>query len=117
MKDIIALEFYSKKNLLGQAEMDTPPEFIFTGDTTDSILNNRIFNDFIDNMFYLVTKELSGEFDEKIDSVYITFINDNNELICSIIMDKFKPRLGVCRVDVKDWQSTGYIFKYAEDEI
>lgn len=115
MKDIIVLEINSKKDVLGQIEIDTPNEFLLITNT-ESILNNRIFEDFIDDMFFLTINELSQEFEEKIDNVYITFIDNDDVFICSVVIDRLNPKKSTYRMKVVDWQSTRQIFKYMSNE-
>lgn len=114
MKDYIVLEVNGKKETLGSFTIDTPNEYLLAPNT-ESILNNRIFEEFIDRVFWLTVEELVNEVDKKINNVFITFIDDNEELICSIVIDKFKPKKGLYRMRVIDWQASGYIFKYTED--
>lgn len=115
MKDIIVLEINGKKNVLGQVEIDTPNEFLLINNT-ESILNNRIFEDFIDGVFLFIINELMPEFDEKIKDVYVTFINDYDDFICSLIFDRFKLRRKRYRVKLIDWKKSGYTFKYVEED-
>ena len=114
MKDIITLEINSKKDVLCNIDVRTPSEFLLIKENTESIINNRIFEEFIDGMFMLVTEEVQPNFKEKIDNVYITFINRNDEFICSIVLNKLNKKKGTYRIGVTDWQASGYIFKYAD---
>lgn len=115
MKDYIMLEINGKKKNLGYVTIDTPNEYLLV-DSMEPILNNRIFDDFIDEIFLFTINELAHEVDKKINNVYITFLNDNEEFICSIVIDKFKPRRGTYRMRVINWKASGYIFKFAEKE-
>lgn len=115
MKDYIVLEINGKKCTLGSIEIDTPNEFLLIN-SIEPILNNRIFDDFIDKIFFLTVNELAYEIDEKIDNVYITFLNDDEEFVCSVIIDKFKPKRSTYRMRVIDWKASGYTFKFAEEE-
>lgn len=118
MKDIIILEINGKKNALGNIEINTPSEFMFLQETTEAIVNSRIFDDFVSDMFGFITEEIQLDFDEKIDNVYITFIGNDDVFICSVVLDKINKRRGTYRVGITDWQASGYKFKYAtEDEI
>lgn len=114
MKNYIVLEINGKKEALGSVTIDTPNEYLLIN-SMEPILNNRIFEEFIDKIFWLTVNELVHEVDKKIDNVYITFLNDCEELVCSIVIDKFKPKRGIYRMRVVDWQASGYTFKYAED--
>lgn len=114
LKSIIVLEINGKKETLGNVEIETPKEFLLANNT-EQILNCHIFDDFIDDVFIITTEEIANEMDKKIDNVYITFVNDKGEFVCSIVLDKFKPKRGIYRRQVIDWQSKGCIFKYAED--
>ena len=114
MKDIIVLEINSKKEVLGQIEIDAPSEFLLVN-SIEPILNNRILDDFIDEIFMLTVEELANEVDGKIDNVYITFIDDNDEFVCSIVIDKLNRKKMAYRKKVIDWKSTGYTFKYADE--
>ncbi len=117
LKDIIMLEVNGKKNVLGQVEIETPSEFMFST-ITEQILNCHIFEEFIDEIFIFTIEHLTSEFEEKIKNVYITFIGDDDEFICSIVIDRFKPKKEMYRMRVVDWQATGKVFKYVypEDE-
>lgn len=110
------LEINSKKECLGNMKIDTPNEFLLINNM-ESILNNRIFEEFIDEVFWLTINELAHEVDEKINNVYITFINNDEKFICSIVIDKFKPKRGTYRMRVIDWQTSGCIFKYVGDDV
>lgn len=120
MKDIAVLEINSKKTLfrkaetLGNVEVQVPNEFLLINNT-DSILNNKIFKDYIDYIFMLITEEFMQKFDKKIDNVYVTFLNDDNEFICSIVIDKINVKNQAYRIGVMDWQASDYIFKYSEE--
>lgn len=114
MKDIIVLEINSKKEVLGQIEIDTPSQFLLVN-SIEPVLNNRIFDDFIDEIFMLTVEELASEVDGKIDNVYITFIDDNDEFVCSIVIDRLNRKKMTYRKKVIDWKSTGYTFKYADE--
>lgn len=65
LKNTIVLEFNSKKDVLGQIELKTPSEFMFANNT-EQIVNCSIFEDFIDDMFTLITEEFVYKFKEKI---------------------------------------------------
>ena len=114
MKDIVSLEINSKKDTLGVIDIKTPSELLLVNHI-EPILNNKIFDEFIDEIFELVITELVYEFDEKIDNVFATFVNDDGVLICSIQLDRFKPKKGLYRRKVIDWEHSGYVFKYADD--
>lgn len=114
MKDYIVLEVNGKKETLGCFTIETPNEYLLVN-STEPILNNSIFEDFINEIFWLTVKELVHEVDKKIDNVYITFLNNEEELICSIVIDKFKPKRGKYHMMVIDWQASGYTFKYTEN--
>lgn len=114
MKNYIVLEINGKKETLGSFTIKTPNEYLLVN-SIEPILNNSIFEEFIDEVFWLTVNELVHEVGKKINNVFITFLNDNEELVCSIVIDKFKPKRGVYRMKVIDWQASGYIFKYTED--
>lgn len=114
MKDYIVLEINSKKERLGNFTIETPKEYLFV-DNTEEIVNHSIFEEFTDGIFWLTVNELVYEVDKKIDNVYITFLNDDEELVCSIVIDKFKPKRGTYRIRAIDWEASGYTFKYTED--
>ena len=114
LKYILSLEINSKKETLGNIEIKTPNEFILASNT-EQIVNCHIFNDFLDDMFLLITEELANEFDKKIDNVYITFVDEREVFVCSIVLDKFKPKRDAYRMNIIDWQASGYTFKYADD--
>ena len=114
MKDVVVLEINSKKEVLGQVEIDTPSQFLLVN-STEPVLNNRILEDFIDEIFMLTIEEFANEVDGKIDNVYITFIDDNDEFVCSIVIDKLNHKKKTYRMKVIDWKSTGYTFKYADE--
>lgn len=116
MKNIIMLEINSKKELLGQIEIDTPSQFLLVN-SIEPVLNNRILNEFIDEIFMLIIEEFANEVDGKIDNVYITFIDDNDEFVCSIVIDKLNRKKMTYRMKVIDWKATGYTFKYAEEQV
>lgn len=115
MKDIVVLEINSKKDTLGQIEINTPTQFLLVN-SIEPILNNRVFDEFTDQIFDLVTNELADELDKKIDNVYVTFIDDRDEFICSVVLDKLRPKRGSYRIRVIDWKSNGYTFKYLDEE-
>lgn len=115
MKDYIVLEINGKKERLGNIVIDTPNEYLLANNT-ESILNNRIFEEFIDETFWFTVNELVHEFDKKIDNVFITFLDNNDAFVCSIVIDKFKPKRGTYRMRVMDWKATGYTFKFVENE-
>ena len=115
MRDIISLEINGKKDTLWNCEISTPNEFLLIPETTSAIVENRIFNDFINETFMFVTEVLSKRIKEKIDNVYVTFMNNENVFICSAVIDKFNVKNGTYRLKIQDWQATGYTFKYADD--
>lgn len=115
MKNIIVLEINSKKDTLGTFEINTPSEYLLVN-TIEPILNNRIFDEFIDEIFFLITEEIAHEFDEKINNVYVTFLNNDDEFVCSVVLDKLKPKKGTYRRKVIDWKASGYTFKYLDEE-
>lgn len=114
LKNTIMLEFNSKKDVLGQIELKTPSEFMFASNT-EQIVNCRILEDFIDDMFTLITEEFVYEFREKIDNVYVTFMGEDGTFICSIVIDKLNPKKQRYRTRTVDWQSSGYTFRYEND--
>ena len=114
MKNYIVLEVNGKKETLGCFTIETPNEYLLVN-SIEPILNNGIFEEFIDGIFWLTVNELVHEVDKKINNVYINFLNDDEELICSIVIDKFKPKRAVYRMKVIDWQASDYTFKYTED--
>ena len=114
MKDYIVLEINGKKETLGNIAICTPNEYLLVTNI-ESILNHRIFEELIDEIFWLTVNELAHEFDKKIDNVYITFLNDDEEFICSIVIDKFKPKRGTYRMRVIDWRANGHIFKFVDE--
>ena len=116
MKDYIVLEVNSKKETLGSFTIKTPNEYLLAPNT-DSIINNRIFEDFIDEIFWLTVNELVHEVDKKINNVLVTFLNNDEEFICSIMIDKFQPKRGTYRMEVIDWEASGYTFKYVKDDL
>lgn len=116
MKDYIVLEVNGKKETLGSFTIETPKEYLFANDT-ETIINHRIFEEFIDEIFWLTVNELVHEVDKKINNVFITFLNHDDELVCSIVIDKLKPKRGIYRVKAIDWQASGYTFKYTEDDV
>lgn len=115
MKDYIVLEINGKKECLGNVTIDTPNEYLLVN-SIEPILNNRIFDGFIDEIFWLTVNDFAHEVDKKIDNVYITFLDNNEEFVCSIVIDKFKPRRGIYRMRVIDWKASGYTFKFASDD-
>lgn len=115
MRDIICLEINGKKGVLDNIELPTPKEFLLIPETTTAIVENRIFNDFIDETFMFITEVLSKRFKEKIDNVYVTFMNSDNVFICSAVISKMNAKNGTYRLGITDWQGSGYIFKYADD--
>lgn len=117
LKNTVMLEVNGKKDVLGQVEIETPSEFMFST-VTEQILNCHIFEEFIDEVFIFTIEHLVHEFEEKIKNVYITFIDKDDEFVCSIVIDRFKPKKEMYRMRVIDWQATGKVFKYAcsEDE-
>ena len=115
MKNYVALEVNNKKETLGSFTIKTPNELLLAPNT-DSILNNRIFEEFIDEIFWLTVNELVHEVDKKINNVLVTFINNDDELICSILIDKLKPKRGIYRMQVIDWEESGYTFKYVDED-
>lgn len=114
MKNFITLEINGKKDVLGNIELRTPSEFMFMEDRTEAIINCRIFDEFVDDMFMLITEEIQPDLNEKIDDVYITFIGNDDIFICSVVLDKLNKRKGTYRVSITDWQASGYHFKYAD---
>lgn len=114
MKNYIVLEINSKKEILGSFTIETPKEYLFANHTED-ILNHNIFEEFIDEVFWLTVDELIYEVDKKIDNVYITFLNNNEELVCSIVIDKLTTKRGTYRMRVINWEASGYILKYSEN--
>lgn len=114
MKDYIVLEVNAKKETLGSFTIETPNEYLLVN-SIEPILNNRIFKEFIDEIFWLTVNELVYEVDKKIDNVYITFLDDYEEFICSVVIDKFKPKRGTYRMRVLDWKASGYTLKFVED--
>lgn len=115
MKNIIVLEVNGKKKCLGNITIDTPNEFLLVN-SAEPVLNNRIFESFVDSLFYLITEKLVNEFDEKIDNVYATFMDNDGVFVLSVVLDKLKPKKGTYRIRIIDWQASGYTFKYVEDE-
>jgi len=115
MRNIIVLEINGKHGVIWNHEVPTPKEFLLIPETTTAIVENRIFEDFIDETFMFVTEVLSKKFKEKIDNVYVTFMNSENVFICSAVIDKINKKNGTYRLGIQDWQATGYTFKYADD--
>lgn len=115
LKNIVVLEINGKKDVLGHVEVETPSEFMFASET-EQILNCHIFEDFIDRIFTLTTEEFMHEFDKKIDNVYITFIDEDDAFVCSVVIDKFNLKKQTYRIRFTDWQSTGHTFKYVDSE-
>ena len=115
LKNIVVLEINGKKDVLGHVEVETPSEFMFASET-EQILNCHVFEDFIDGMFALTIEEFIHEFDKKINNVYINFINEDDKFVCSIIIDKFKPKRKTYRMRLIDWQASGFTFKYLKPE-
>lgn len=115
MRDVISLEINGKKDTLWNYDLPTPKELLLIPENTSDIVGNRIFNDFIDETFMFVTEVLSKRFKEKIDNVYVTFMNNENVFICSAVIDKFNTKKGTYRLRIQDWQATGYTFKYVDD--
>lgn len=118
MKNKIILEINSKKKTLGYVEIPTPSPYIFCNNT-EAVKNNRIFDDFMDDIFGLTVNELQNDYDEKIDNVYVTFFGSNDVSVCSFVLDKLKPKKYTYRLKTIDWQSMGRGFKYVkkEDEV
>ena len=114
MKDVVVLEINGKKEVLGQIEMDTPSQFLLVN-STEPVLNNCALDNFIDEIFVLTVEEFANEVNGKIDNVYITFIDDNDEFVCSIVIDKLNHKKMTYRMKVIDWKSTGYTFKYLDE--
>lgn len=115
LKNIVVLEVNGKRGMLGQVEIPTPSAFMFANNT-EQILNCHMFDEFIYGVFELTINEFVHEVNEKINNVYITFINEYNEFVCSIIIDKLNAKRHTYRVRLNDWQSSGYTFKYVDDE-
>ena len=115
MKDYVVLEVNGKKDVLGEYTVPTPNEFLLINDTTP-ILNNRLFEEFVDAVFWLTMNEITHDVGKKIRNVYITFLNDDEELICSIVIDRFRPRRGKYRMRLLDWQAKGLRLKYFADD-
>lgn len=115
MREIITLEINGKKDVLGDLEIPTPKEFLLIPETTEAIVENHIFNDFIDETFMFITDVLSKKFKEKIDNVYITFMSSDNIFVCSAVISNMNAKKSTYRLDITDWQGSGYIFKYADD--
>ena len=113
MKNIVVLEINSKKEVLRQVEIDTPSQFLLVN-SIEPVLNNHMLNDFIDEIFILTIEDFANEIDGKIDNVYITFIDDNDQFVCSIVIDKLNRKKMTYRMKVIDWKSTGYTFKYPD---
>lgn len=116
MKDYIVLEINGKKECLGIFTINTPNEYLLVNNI-ESIVNNRIFEEFIDKVFLIVVNKLVYEVNKKINNVYITFLNDDKELICSIVIDKFRPRKNTYRMRAIDWQVGDYTLQYIEDDL
>lgn len=114
LKNTIMLEFNSKKDVLGQIKLKTPSEFMFANNT-EQIVNCSIFEDFIDDMFTLITEEFVYKFKEKIVNAYVTFMGENGMFVCSIVIDRLNPKKQRYRTRVVDWQSSGCTFKYKDD--
>lgn len=118
MKSKIILEINSKKKTLGYVEIPTPSTYILCNNT-EAVKNNRIFDDFMDDIFGLTVNELQNDYSEKIDNVYVTFFGNNDVSVCSFVLDKLKPKKSTYRLKTIDWQSMGRGFKYIkkEDEV
>lgn len=115
MKDTIVLEINGKRDKLGYVEIDTPNELLLSNNI-DAIVNNRIFEEFIDGAFFFVVEDLAKEYDKKIKNVFITFVDNNDEFICSVMLDKLKPKRCTYRMKIIDWKANGYTFKFVDDE-
>lgn len=119
LKNVVVLEANDKEDVLCQVEIHTPREFMFAS-TTEQILNCKIFEEFIDEAFMYTISELRHicmrKYNKKINNVYITFIDNDDKFVCSIVIDKLNPKRYTYRMKVTDWQSTGCIFKYKNNE-
>ena len=111
MKNYIVLEVNGRKETLGQFTINTPNEYLLVNNM-ESILNSHIFEEFIDEIFLVVVNEISHQVDKKINNVYIAFINDNEEFICFVVIDKLKPKRGTYRTRVIDLHKSGYIVQF-----
>ena len=115
MKSYVILEINSKKETLGNVEIKTPNQLIFSN-STEAIVNNRIFSNFIDEIFTLTITELQNDYDKKIHNVYVTFIGNNNTAICSFVLDRLRPRRKLYRLGMIDWESNGYKLEFTKKE-
>ena len=115
MKDYIILEINGKKETLEFLRMPTPNQYILCNNM-DAVVNNRIFNEFIDEVFELTVDELQNEYKEKINNVCLTFFDNNDVSVCSFVLDKLNPKKHTYRLKKIDWVSNGRRFKYVKNE-
>ena len=115
MKDYIILEINSKKETLDFIQIDTPSPYILCNNT-EAVINNRIFNEFMDEIFMLAIDELQNDYNTKINNVYVTFFDNNDMSVCSFILDKLNPKKRTYRIKAIDWESVGRKFKYVKKE-
>lgn len=115
MKDYIILEINSKKETLDFVQIATPTPYILCNNM-EAVMNNRIFNEFMDEIFSLAVDELQNDYDVKINNVYVTFFDRNDVSVCSFILDKLKPKRRTYRLRSIDWEIQGCKFKYVKQE-
>lgn len=115
MKKYVGIEINGSHGTLGGTELPIPHEFLLIEETTEAINANRAFYPFMEVVYDLIVNVWSYEFKEKIKNVYVTFLDNQSEFICSAVIDKINKRRGTYTVGIIDWAGSGYTFKYADD--
>lgn len=116
MKDYIILEINSKKETLDFIQIATPTPYILCNNM-EAVMNNRIFDEFMDEIFSLAVDELQNDYDKKINNIYVTFFDKNEVSVCSFVLSKLKPKKRTYKLKAIDWETEGRKFKYVKQEI
>ena len=111
MKNYYNVEVSYKDKVIGVTDAVTPSQFMFGEDTTEKIINNRIFNDLCKEIFESVAEQF-----DKFDIIMVTFIDDDDFFICSIGFLRHRFRKKIFDVVVHDWKGNDLQLKFSERE-
>lgn len=115
MKDYIILEINSRRKALEYIQIPTPSPYILCNNM-EAIMNNRIFDEFMDDVFALTIDELQNDYKKKITNVYVTFFDNHDVSVCSFVLYRLNPKKRTYKLKKIDWVSIGKRFKFVKNE-
>lgn len=105
-------------------DFDVPMSLLKFNRVAD-LKDDDIVFEFLDDIVHeCIYGYLDGEDLEFIKDIYVTFVHDNGNFICSFVMSDIQENYDDEEDDwylsydivIVDWENSGYIFGYAEDE-